>query len=72
MECYTNPSSFGEREHCEAINLVLLNTTVTVTGSDGVTYTKATHTVSATKAGTITAKVTAKPELVGVGNITIE
>ena len=27
MECYTNSSSFGEREHCEAINLVLLNTT---------------------------------------------
>lgn len=44
---------------------------LTVTGSDGVTYTKATHTVSATKAGTITAKVTSKPELVGVGNITI-
>lgn len=27
MECYTNSSSFGERGHYEAINLVLLNTT---------------------------------------------
>jgi hypothetical protein len=28
VECYTNLSSLGERGHYEAINLVLLNTTV--------------------------------------------
>ena len=28
VECHTNSSSLGERGHYEAINLVLLNTTV--------------------------------------------